>query len=437
MRSALACIPKRVVLLLCSEAVLVISALMLGVIAHWGGLGGWMLSHQEDGPRIAVVGGVCMLCMYYYDLYDSSMLINLRLALARLLQVLGTAALILAALYSMFPGLTLGRNIILIGLALAGVLVAGWRQLFFRLNRVHWLNEPVLIVGEGVLAAKLAEEFFSRPELGVRLAGMASESADLAQGAGRVQARRAIVVLPRPWPEWVRGLGERGLQLQDGAAVYERITGQVALEADAAPMIPPSARMTLRRKRLFSLAVAVPGLLLAWPLMLLISLAIRLDSPGPALFRQRRIGWQGRPFTLFKFRSMYVNADAGGAARPAGFRDARCTRVGRWLRRARLDELPQLWNILRGDMSLVGPRPFVPEQEAECVRAIPGYELRWQVPPGATGWAQVHHGYCATLEDNREKLAYDLFYVKHLSVALDLVILFQTVKILLLGRGGR
>ncbi len=134
---------------------------------------------------------------------------------------------------------------------------------------------------------------------------------------------------------------------------------------------------------------------------------------------------------------MYVNADAGGIARPADQRDIRCTRVGRWLRRARLDALPQLWNILRGDMSLVGPRPFVPEQEAECVRAIPGYELRWQVPPGATGWAQVHRGDCAPLEDNREKLAYDLFYVKHLSVALDLVILFQTVKILLLGRGGR
>lgn len=424
-----------------SEALLMICALMLGAIAHLGGAAGWMLARHNDTPRIAVVGGVCMLCMYYYDLYDSAMLINLRLSLARLLQVLGTATLILAALYAAFPSLTLSRHIILLGLVLAGVLVACWRHLFFQLSRVHWLNEPVVIFGDGALAGKLAAEFLSRPELGVRLAGRAASPedwrGDLLPLRGRSAVRRAIIALPQPWPAWVDDLVARGLHLQDGANVYERITGQVALDDQAAPRIAPRSTLVMGRKRLFSLALAIPGLLFAWPLMLLIALAIRLDSPGPALFRQQRIGWHGRSFTLLKFRSMFVNADGNGHARPAGIHDARCTRVGRWLRRTRLDELPQLWNILRGDMSLVGPRPFVPEQEHECLQAIPGYEQRWQVPPGATGWAQVHRGYCATLEDNREKLAYDLFYVKHVSLALDLVILFQTVKILLLGRGGR
>ncbi len=423
-------------MLLLSEALLVVSALMLGTFARLGSAAGWMLARQNDGARIAVVGGVCMLCMYYYDLYDSSMLINLRLALARLLQVLGTAALILALLYTAFPSLTLSRQSIFLGLALAGVLVAGWRRLFFQLSRASWLNEPVLMVGDGALAEKLAGEFLSRPELGMRPAASAC-AAEAWNPAGAAPLRRAIVTLPQPWPDWVQRLGERGMRLQDGAAMYERITGQVALEAGRAPRVPARARITLRRKRLFSLLLAAAGLLLAWPLMLLIALAIRLDSPGPALFRQRRVGWQGRPFTLLKFRSMVVGADAGGNAQPAAPNDPRCTRLGRWLRRCRLDELPQLWNILRGDMSLVGPRPFVPEQEAACARAIPGYSLRWQVPPGATGWAQVHRGYCATLEDNREKLAYDLFYVKNLSFSLDLVILFQTLKILLLGRGGR
>jgi len=169
--------------------------------------------------------------------------------------------------------------------------------------------------------------------------------------------------------------------------------------------------------------------------MLLIVLAIRLDSPGPAIFRQKRVGRGGKTFTLYKFRSMFDGLQADH--RPAEKEDDRITRLGSVLRRTRLDELPQLYNILRGDMHFVGPRPFVPEQEHELVTAIPFYNQRWNVKPGATGWAQVNRAYCATVEDNAEKLAYDLFYIKNMSISLDLLILFKTIKILLLGRGGR
>jgi lipopolysaccharide/colanic/teichoic acid biosynthesis glycosyltransferase len=169
----------------------------------------------------------------------------------------------------------------------------------------------------------------------------------------------------------------------------------------------------------------------------LIALAIWLESGGPVIFRQTRIGEKGRPFTLYKFRSMRNGADPNGSTKPAEWNDARCTRVGRWLRHTRLDELPQLYNILRGDMYFVGPRPFVPEEEQEYVRKIPFYSQRWSVRPGATGWAQVERGYCASVEDNAEKLAYDLFYIKHLSAGLDAFIMFKTIKILLLGRGAQ
>jgi lipopolysaccharide/colanic/teichoic acid biosynthesis glycosyltransferase len=168
----------------------------------------------------------------------------------------------------------------------------------------------------------------------------------------------------------------------------------------------------------------------------MVAIATRLDSKGPVIFRQKRVGEHGELFTVYKFRSMYDGSDKEHL-RPAEFGDARVTRVGRWIRRSRLDELPQLFNIIKGDMAFVGPRPFVPAQEEECAAKIPFYRERWLVKPGATGWAQINRGYNATIEDNQEKLAYDLFYIKNVSMGLDLYILFATLKILLLGKGGR
>jgi lipopolysaccharide/colanic/teichoic acid biosynthesis glycosyltransferase len=167
-----------------------------------------------------------------------------------------------------------------------------------------------------------------------------------------------------------------------------------------------------------------------------VGLAIRLDSKGPAIFKQKRVGEHGKLFTVYKFRTMYDGSDKEKLL-PAQPWDARITRVGHWLRRARIDELPQMINIVKGDMAFVGPRPFVPNQEEEYAAAIPFYKERWLVKPGATGWAQINRGYCSTVEENRDKLAYDLFYIKNMSVGLDLYIMFATVKILLLGRGGR
>ena len=241
--------------------------------------------------------------------------------------------------------------------------------------------------------------------------------------------------------EALLNLKARGVYIQDGPEYYESVTGKIPLESLRLSWLLFSPGFHVRAalriyKRLFSIALGSVAILLTSPLMLLAVIAIRLDSPGPAMFRQKRVGEHGRLFTVYKFRSMYDGSDKK-KWKPAEHGDARVTPVGKWLRRARIDELPQLFNIVKGDMAFVGPRPFVPEQEEECAQKIPFYKERWLVKPGATGWAQINRGYNATLEDNREKLAYDLFYIKNVSFGLDLYIMFATVKILLLGRGGR
>jgi exopolysaccharide biosynthesis polyprenyl glycosylphosphotransferase len=196
------------------------------------------------------------------------------------------------------------------------------------------------------------------------------------------------------------------------------------------------SRGVLFAKRLLDLTAASVGLILALPFMLLVALAVRLDSPGPIFFRQDRVGRGGREFTLWKFRSMRTDAEAGGA-RWAVQGDPRITRVGRFIRKTRLDELPQLWNVLVGDMSLVGPRPerrmFVEQLKEQC----PWYEQRLVVRPGLTGWAQIKAPYASTFEESIEKLKFDLYYVKNLSIFLDISILLSTARIVLLGRGAR
>jgi exopolysaccharide biosynthesis polyprenyl glycosylphosphotransferase len=320
--------------------------------------------------------------------------------------------------------------------------------------------ERAILLGEGPLADELVKLIKSRPEFGLHLVGCVSSlpaqmegnirylgTPDRLPDLVRNQAVHRVIVTMSdrrgklPVQELL-AIKSQYARVQDGTELYEALSGKLPIESLRlswllfSPGFHVSQKLLLY-KRVFSLAFALVLLLLASPLMLLTALAIRLDSPGPIIFRQKRIGKLGSTFTLFKFRSMFDSSEAGDNHRPAMANDNRVTRVGRLLRRTRLDELPQLYNILRGDMYFVGPRPFVPSQEEELAKVIPFYSQRWSVKPGATGWAQVNRGYNATVEDNAEKLAYDLFYIKNMSITLDLFILFKTIKILILSRGGR
>jgi sugar transferase (PEP-CTERM system associated) len=234
----------------------------------------------------------------------------------------------------------------------------------------------------------------------------------------------------------------RGLQVQDGVEVYEAITGKVPIESVRSGWLLFSpgchaSRFHLIYKRVASVLVSIVGLLLSLPLLPFIILVIKLTSPGPVFYRQRRVGRDDVVFYCYKFRTMRADAEADSGPTWAGDDDPRITSVGRFLRQSRMDEIPQLWNVLRGDMSLVGPRPERPEFVQTLRKEIPYYHLRHAVRPGITGWAQVRYKYGSSLEDAKEKLRYDLFYIKNMSAGLDLLIFFTTMKIILLGRGAR
>ena len=450
--------PGRTLLLALSEAFVVVLAFTTSCVFWMGRDADIFLKYEGGFVKISLVTAVFVMCMYYGDLYDSLIMTNRREVITRLMHVSGVGTLILALLYYAYPKTRLGAKNFALGLVLVLLLVWFWRELFLWLFRSKYLLESAVLLGDGLLATKLADEILRRPDFGVQLLGYVGSSSlhlksklpflgtlnqlsDIVQDRGVRHVLVAMTDQRGKLPtEELLSIKSRYAHVQDGAEIYEKLTGKLPIESLRLSWLLFSpgfhtSRVLYLYKCVFSFIVSLLLLLVLFPVMLLIVLAIRFDSPGPVIFRQKRVGRGGKPFTLYKFRSMYDTVVADH--RPAAEDDDRVTRVGRLLRRTRLDELPQLYNILRGDMHFVGPRPFVPEQERELVTAIPFYSQRWNVKPGATGWAQVNRPYCVTVEDNTEKLAYDLFYIKHTSISLDLLILFKTVKILLLGRGGR
>jgi exopolysaccharide biosynthesis polyprenyl glycosylphosphotransferase len=232
-----------------------------------------------------------------------------------------------------------------------------------------------------------------------------------------------------------------GMVIEDSCSLLERLSGRLQLESlrPSTLIFAEGFRLKAVQKlsrRACSILISGAVLLLLLPLLPIIAMLVKLTSPGPALFRQTRVGLGGHAFTILKFRTMCVDAERSGVVW-AKANDPRVTPIGFFLRRTRIDEIPQLWNVLRGDMDLVGPRPERPEFVAWLSNEIPYYDLRHSIRPGLTGWAQVRYQYGATLEETRRKLEFDLYYIKHMSLSLDLLIMFESVKTILLGRGAR
>lgn len=453
--------PARTVLLGVSELGLVCIAFVMAVIARFGRDADLVLEDEHGLYKIALVACIYLLSMYYLDLYDTKVLRNRHEVLTRLLQVVGLGGVILAIVYYLYPDAQLGRSVLLMGLVAAVPMLVLWREAFLWMLNSFDFSEKTLIVGHSPLAQALTREIRTRRELGLNAVGYVDTTDggwtigglpflgamdELADLIRRHRVTRVIVAMAdrrgKLPLDQLLSLKTKGIVVQDGADLYENVTGKIQLDAlrPAWLLFSPGFRVSralLAYKRALALSISLLCLIVFLPLMAIVALAVKLDSKGPVIFRQRRVGKDGKLFFLYKFRTMFDGADANGNHRPPVENDERFTRLGRWLRRARIDELPQLYNIFRGDMDFVGPRPFVPDQEEKYVREIPFYAQRWTVKPGATGWAQINYGYCATLADNLEKTAYDLFYIKHISIGLDLLIIFQTIKILVLGRGGR
>jgi len=462
--------PTRTILLTLTEAVLVTAGFVVAVLFTSGNMAAAQayLFYENGAGRIGLVVLVFLVLMYYFDLYNSTVLTNRREVVTRLVGVLGTTFVALAVLYYVFPDQSLGGSVLWTGILAVAIAVPIWRGFFFALNRSDRFAERALIYGDGPLAAPLIEAIAHRPELGLRVSGYAGSAPQIV-GIPTVDTREITEFVRREGiGRIIVTMGDRrgkldvsellklkasGVQIQDGPEYYETVTGKIPLESLRLSWLLFSpgfhVRPALRLyKRIFSLAFGSLGVVLSSPLMLISAIAIQLDSKGPIIFRQKRVGEFGEPFTVYKFRTMYhrpedvpvhakVPTTDGHIGTPAQFDDPRITRVGKWLRRTRLDELPQLFNIVKGDISFVGPRPVPPHEEEQCAAVIPFYKERWLIKPGATGWAQINRGYNATIEDHKEKLAYDLFYIKNVSIGLDIYILFSTLKILLLGRGGR
>ncbi|MHB8499936.1 MAG: TIGR03013 family XrtA/PEP-CTERM system glycosyltransferase [Candidatus Acidiferrales bacterium] len=464
-------IPKRTLLLGISEACLISLALVASALARLGaGEASFMLTYQYGAVKILFVAVAFLTCMYYFDLYDSTIVSNRREALVRLIQVMGVAYLALGLVYYLYPPVKLGRGIFHIGFLLVGISLLLWRRLFSVINNTQGFAERVMILGEGPLAESLLREIETRPELGIRVASRAQmrEIGNNPNDRGRLEMPVALLqhsfcedlAVSRP----IRGidrivvameerrgklpvdlllsLKNRGVQVQDGNDVYESITGKVPIESIRLSWLlfspgSSASRLFLIYKRFASAVISIVGLLLTLPLLPFIVLAIRVSSRGQVLYSQSRVGRDGVVFRCYKFRTMRSDAEADTGPTWAKDDDPRITPVGKFLRMTRMDEIPQLWNVLRGDMSLVGPRPERPEFVEGLNQEIPYYHLRHSVRPGITGWAQVLYKYGSTVEDAKEKLRYDLYYIKNASVGLDLLILFNTIKIVLLGRGAK
>ncbi len=404
----------------------------------------------------------CIVAFYYNDLYDLRIVRSFGEFASRLLQSFGVAFILLATFYTLFPETKIAGGPFLSSLLIILGLLLPLRAVSYGVMRSRPFIERVLILGRGPLAHKLIEEIEAQPHFRYAIAGVADDAMASGEAPSRypllghldhvgkiieeVHPDRIIVALTeRRGRLPVRQLLEgrvNGLVVEDWVEVYERLAGKLAIESltPSCLIFSPDfkkSRWQLGLRRLVSLGVAVAGLVESAPLMALIALAIKLDSPGPIFFIQERAGRGGKPFHLFKFRTMRQATQETCDSVWARNDDARITRVGRWLRKLRLDELPQFFNILNGDMDLVGPRPEMACNVKRMTEQIPYYSLRHAVRPGITGWAQVRHGYSVSLEDVTEKMRYDLYYIKHMSLWLDLRILFDSVKIVLFGRGAR
>jgi sugar transferase (PEP-CTERM system associated) len=410
--------------------------------------------------KVMLVTALCELCFYYNDLYDLTCVHERGELFVRLLQGTGAAAIALAAVSLLLPSARLGSGTLLLTLAVLVVAMPLGRVAFDGLTRDPRLEEPVLVVGTGTLAQTVARQIRGQHDFAYRLVGFIDDAAAASRG-NAVPVLGTAADLPRIVEAYgvrriVVGLADRrgqlpieqlleaklaGVRVEDAVTTYERITGKLLVD-DLKPSWLifsdgfHSSRATRAAKRLFDFTGALVGAIVAAPLMALTALAVRLESRGPALYRQERVGENGRLFTLYKFRSMRIDAEAGTPIW-ATTKDSRVTRVGRFIRLTRLDELPQFWNVLRGEMSFVGPRPERPFFVQQLADAIPFYNARHAVKPGVTGWAQVRYRYGASVEDALEKLRYDLYYIKHLSLVFDLTILVDTIKVMVCRKGAQ
>jgi sugar transferase (PEP-CTERM system associated) len=441
---------------LVGEALIVWTSFLLGAVYELREDSYLVLNYEGGYLKILGVTILVLLCSHALDLYDTSRLNTKSELYFRLLMVPGVLAFILAGVAWIRPNYLLGNGSSAIGLLILTFALFGWRIGFTWLVQLPILVERVYVLGTGERAQRVVLGLRQTPELGVEIASWTGKmegavtreavAAHLMEVVHKQKVHRVIVATPDrrgmiPMRELLH-LRMQGVKIEEATTWLEKISGKIEVEnlypswlifGDGFRRSAPFPTI----RRMISFVISLIGLVLTLPLLPLIVLAIRLDSKGPILYTQTRVGQGERHFKVIKFRTMRKDAEAESGPRWADDKDPRVTRVGKFLRSSRLDEIPQLWCVLKGEMAFVGPRPERPEFIEWLSKEIPYYGVRHMVRPGVTGWAQVKYKYGNTVDDAREKLQYDLFYIKNASIGLDLLIMFQTVKTVLLGRGAQ
>ena len=419
---------------------------------------GWMSALQA-----AIVAVVTLFCFYSNDLYTDKEVPSNAVLFRRFTVSLSIATVVLTVFFFLVPSIAVGRVVFIVTLLVFGLFFFLGRLTLVRWLSQRWLRKRVIIMGTGEFAREMGRLILDKQAMGYHLEGFLSKHPERVgepflnpgiigtyEGVGQLVKERAVdevivAISNRRGNMPMEALLElkfRGVSITDGVTFYEKEHNRVYVRQlnpswlifDGSFRISP---LTRNAKRALDIALSLVGLSLGAPLMLMAALAVKITSPGAVIYSQIRAGRFGKPFRIYKFRSMTTGAEKG-TPQFAEKNDPRVTGVGRFMRKTRIDELPQLYNILRGDMSLVGPRPERPYFIEQLREKIPFYHHRLQVKPGLTGLAQVSYGYSGSDdEDHLQKLQYDLSYIKNLSVAQDLAIVAKTVKVVLIGKGAR
>jgi sugar transferase (PEP-CTERM system associated) len=433
--------------------------------------GGWLLRLWQLGgdggdtserlPNMLAFALVVQTAMVAVGVYGPQALYSVRFATARLVAAIALGILAMSLLFFLFPPVTFWRSSLLYAVWIALLATVIVRTLFRDILASGRFRRRVLVLGAGSRAAQI-ETVAQRPGAGMAVVGFVAMN-DGPTAVGGATNRADIPSLPHHLlalgaTEVVLALEERrnalplndllrikttGVEVHDFSSFLERETGRVDLDS-----LNPSwlifsdgfsagRRLSSWGKRMFDVLVSLSVLLLTGPIVLVAAIAVKLESSGPAFYRQRRVGLYGESFDVIKLRSMRTDAEVGGKAVWAQKDDPRVTRVGRILRQTRIDELPQCWSVLKGDMSFVGPRPERPQFVADLEERLPYYAERHVVKPGITGWAQINYPYGASIADAREKLEFDLYYAKNYTPFLDLLILLQTARVVIWPEGAR
>ena len=455
-------VPARTLLLVGVDGVAIILALWLACSVRLSTPFPKLIVQGSLWTRILLTTFVCGLSLYFNDLYDFQVVRQRDNLFVHTMQALGAACFLLALIFYISPESSVGRGVALVAAPIILALLLSWRLSANATNLLSRGDERVLIMGTGESGISLVRHILAHPEYNLRVVGFLDENGE---NIGRSLVNPRIIgdftnveqiVAEEKIDRVILSLKERrgstpvkellnvkfaGVRIEDVHSCFERLHGRIPLERLSPSWLILSdgfkkSRVLLAAKRSMDVLVSLTILLIVSPLIPLIALAIYLDSGMPIFFRQKRTGHKGQEFDLLKFRSMVQDAEKDGP-RWAQQSDSRITRVGRILRKTRLDEIPQLFNVLRGEMSLVGPRPERPYFCSQLEKEIPFYNLRHSIRPGLTGWAQVRFRYGASLDDAKGKLEFDMFYLKNMSLFVDLAILFETAKVVVLGRGAQ